>query len=77
MVINILYILLILGGVVVAIFSIIKDKEYIKEKLSNLKEPKNKDQASFGYVVCDYTFIVSAILLIVMFILTQKTISIL
>ena len=51
MVINILYILLILGGVVVAIVSIIKDKEYIKEKLSNLKEAKNKDQASFGYVV--------------------------
>jgi len=60
-------------GVVIAIVEIVRyRKKIFKFKLSSMKPSKN-----YLYIMLDYTFIVSVILIVVMLIMTQNILSIL
>lgn len=75
--INGFYIAIFLLGIILLVMSTVKKKEIIKERIKNLKEKKEKKKSPYHYIACDYTFLVACILMIVMLILTQKTIAIL
>lgn len=80
-VINVIYLFMIIAGIVLIIVGIIKNRNSIKECITKLKENKenkqNKIKNDYRYIALDYTFIIACILMIVMLILTQKTIAIL
>lgn len=76
-VINVIYIILCIIGIILLVMYVIKNKEAIKEVFNNIKNSKKEKRVSFKYIALDYTFIIACILMIVMLILTQKTIEML
>lgn len=80
-IINVIYSLLIIIGIVEILIAIIKNRICIKESIVKLKEnmlnKKNKISSNYKYIALDYTFILACILMLVMLILTQKTIALL
>ena len=60
---------------------IVKNRENIKASMYKLKEKslnkENRMKNYYKYIVLEYTFILACILMIIMFILTQKTIALL
>ena len=76
--VNMIYLVMIIIGTIFIIMSVIKNKNSIKECITKLKENKGKKvKNDYRHIALDYTFIIACILMIVMLILTQKTIAIL
>ena len=73
--INVIYIAMTIIGIVMCGVSFVKNRESVKKYARNIKNVKcNKN---YKYIALDYTFILAFILMVVMLILTQKTISML
>ena len=76
-VINVMYIVLCFVGLIILVMYCIKNKESLKNTFKNIKQISKEKRVSFKYIAIDYTFIVACILMLVMLILTQKTIELL
>lgn len=77
-IVNAIYLIMIIVGIILIVKSVIQNRNSIKEYITKLKENKDKKTKNeYKYIALDYTFIIACILMIVMLILTQKTISML
>ena len=74
-IVNISYIVLFIIGFVLCGVSFVKNRNNIKKWIGNIKECKVNKNCK--YIALDYTFVIAVILMLVLLVLTQKTLTLL
>lgn len=75
--INVLYIIMFTIGFILLVLYIIKNNKEFKKIILKLKSSLKRKEIKYINIAIDYTFIIACILMLVMLVLTQKTLEIL